>query len=166
MAVFNAASVLEALDYDFTDLAGPPNNIAGLAEAKGTIPEPTERQVRQFLQSSAREMQRIQRQARKAVADAEAKNGEGEPAEAAADDAGLAVLADVDMRAADATRRRDAEILAKLCSGQPSAEILMLLPHRIYKAFSEWLLKEVLDPEAVTGAGKPPLAIVRSPAAG
>jgi hypothetical protein len=168
VATFNAGTVLERLDYDFSALAGPPNNIRELAEAKGTIREPTSLQVQAYLQASAREMQRLRREARAAVADAETADAAGEAAEPGPDatDAQLAALASADAKKGDATRRREAAMFSKLCSGDPSTEILLLLPHRIMAAFVEWLMKEVMDPEAVTGAGSPPLAIVRSPAAG
>lgn len=175
MAVFNAGTILESLDYDFTALAGSPNNICGLAEAKGTIREPTSLQVQAFMQASAREMQRLRREARAAVADSEsaaddgtaAGNGTGEPAgDGDVTDEQLAVLADADAKRGSAARRREAAMYSKLCSGEPSADVLLLLPHRIMAEFGRWLVKEVMDPEAVTGAGSPHLQMVRSPAAG
>lgn len=170
MAAFNAASIVEDLDYDFTAMAGHPNYIKELAEAKGTIREPTALQVRNYWQASAKEMQRIRREAEKAVAAGNAGGDAPEPpgTEDEPDDEpdGLDLVADADPKAAQAIRGRDAANLSKLCSGDPSTEILLALPHRIYLKFAEWLMKEVTDPEAVTGAGSPPLQIVRSPAAG
>lgn len=167
LPAFDAGGIVGALDYDFTALAGAPNNIRGLADAKGTIREPTSLQLQQFMQASAKEMQRIQRQARKAVADSAARDaGDGTGDGAPDDDAGVTAMADVDIKAANAARKRDAENLSRLCSGDPGAETLLLLPHRIKSAFSEWLLKEMMDPEVVTGAGAPPQQMARPPAAG
>lgn len=168
MAVFNAGSILEPLDYDFTAMAGPPNNIRELAEAKGTIKEPTSLQVQAYMQASAREMQRIRREAR-AVVEAAEKEQDGEAPDPGADDATdsqLAAVADRDVKRSEAARKREAAMVSKLCSGDPSTETLLLLPHRIANEFGKWLVQEVLDPEAVTGAGTPHLQMVRSPAAG
>lgn len=165
MATFNAASILEPLDYDFTSLAGEPNNISELADARGTTPEPSSPQVQAFFQASAREVQRVQREARKALADAEAAEASGEPVPEPTD-AELAAQDKAEEKRAEASRRRQAAMVSKLCSGNPSAEILMKLPHRMASAYGEWLVGEINDPEAVTGAGRPPLAIVRSPVAG
>jgi hypothetical protein len=165
VATFNAASILEPLGYDFSSLAGEPNNIKELAGATGVTPEPTSLQVQAFFQASAREMRRLQREARKALADAEAAGESGKPVPEPTD-AELAAQARAEEKRAEASRRRQATMVSKLCSGNPSAEILMKLPHRVSQAYGEWLVGEINDPEAVTGAGKPPLAIVRSPAAG
>jgi hypothetical protein len=174
MAAFNAASIVEPLDYDFTGMALAPNNIRELADVRGVIPEPSSVQVRRFMQASARELQRIQREA--ADAAGKAGQGTGEPAEDAegadadigAGDVADAIelLAGADERAGEAARKRDAANVSKLCSGEISAETLMKLPFRIYRGFGKWLWEEITDPEAVTGAGKPHLQIARSPAAG
>lgn len=163
MATFNAASILEPLDYDFTALANHPNNIRELADAKGTTPEPTSERVQAFLQASAREMQRLRREARAAVADAE--TGKDDPA-GDASDAELAAVAGTDAKRGTEARKREAAMYSRLCSGDPSAATLLKLPHRHMAAWCGWLLKEVMDPEAVTGDGTPHLQMVRSPAAG
>lgn len=177
MGAFNAASILDPLDYDFSSLAGKPENISGLADAKGRIPEPSRKQVQQYMQASARELQRLQREAREAADAVEAKAKAGaEPEGAGSEEAGTEArhpvimltdgIAAADMRIADAAHKRDAAILSKLTSGEISTEILLLLPHRVYSAFSEWLVGEVMNPEAVTGAGTPHLTMLKSPAAG
>jgi hypothetical protein len=165
VATFNAGTVLESLDFDFTAMAEPPNSIAELADAKGTIKEPTALQVQTYMQSLAREMQRQRREARAALAAAEKAEADGtEPPDET--DEQLTVLADADKKKADAARRREAAMVSRLCSGFPGTEMLLLLPHRIANEFGAWLIKEVTDPEAVTGAGSPHLQMVRSPAAG
>ena len=148
-------------------MAGHPNNIRELAEAKGTIREPTALQVRQYFQATAKEMQRMRREARKAVAGEKAADAAGPPgAGDGPDEPGGEVpdevdeVADADPKAADATRRRDAMRISKLCSGDPSTEILLALPMRVYLKFGEWLLGEITDPEAVTGAGSPHLRMI------
>lgn len=168
MGTFNAGTVLESLDYDFTDMAGEPNLIEGLAQAKGTIKEPTRLQFQQFMRDSAREHQRLIAEAQK---DAEADgdgSGSEEKGDSPADELAAisAGMARADMRKAETARKNDAAMLSKLCSGNPSTEILLLLPHRVYIAFSQWLYKELSDPEAVTGGGAPHLKMLKSPAAG
>jgi hypothetical protein len=165
MASFDAGGVVEPLDYDFTAMAAAPHNITGLAGVKGTIREPTTVQVQTWLTANAKEMQRLRQEAGDAPPEP-APDADPELPDAAVTDALLAKLAEVDPKKVQAARLRQAKIYSALCSGEPTPEHLALLPHRIMNAFADWISKEVLDPEAVTGAGKPPLQIVRSSAAG
>jgi hypothetical protein len=169
MASFDAGGVVEPLDYDFTAMAAAPHSITGLAGVKGTIREPTSVQVQTWLTANAKEMQQLRQEggAEQAGPKPEsAADGAAELPDAAVTDALLAGLAEVDPKKVRAARLRQAKIYSALCSGEPTAEQLALLPHRIMNAFADWLSREVLDPEAVTGAGRPPLQIVRSSAAG
>lgn len=137
MASFTAAGIVEPLDYDFTAMAKAPHLIAGLADAKGTIKEPSTRQVQQFMNDTALERERT----------SHLMDGLGE--EATASD----VVARRSPEAIDESERRNSEIVAELCSGAPTAEQVRLLPHRIRALFIEWITEQVLNPEAVTGAG-------------
>jgi hypothetical protein len=160
VASFDAGTVIEALDYTLEPF---------VPGRKGTIREPTSVQVQAFLTANAKEMQRLRKEA-----GVEPPAGDGAAGEVQAADADpemisdelLAKLAAVDPKKVEAAQRRGARIYADLCSGEPSAEDLMKLPHRIMLKFAEWLMGEVMSPEAVTGAGRPHLTAVPSSAAG
>lgn len=152
MASFNASTVVEALDYDFSGLAEPPHLIKGLAEVRGTVKEPTSKQVQAYVNASKREMARQ----RKEIGDVDESDG----------DAVLAALDRMDDDRTLAAQKRSAEIVSALCSGHPTTAQLMLLPHRAMHLFGEWIANEVLNPEAVTGDGKAQVVPLRSSSAG
>ena len=161
MAGFDAGGIVEPLAYDFTAMAKPPHDIAGLANAKGTIREPTSLQVEKFLDTSRRDILRQRRElADQGLADTDGMT----------QDQILEAFAKIDPAAAAkrsaAARKRSAEILSALCSGEPSAATLLLLPHRIMLAFAEWLSGEVLSPEAAAGGGNGQVLSLQSRAAG
>jgi len=145
MAKFDAGNVVEALDYDFTA-------IPGLADVKGTIREPTSAQVQLYVNASRAELARMRREA--GVVD------ETDP------EAVIAALEKVSPERTVQAQKNNAEILSALCSGHPTGGQLMKLPHRVMHAFGEWLAREVLDPEALTGAGKAQVLPLRSSSAG
>jgi len=145
MPSFNAANVVDPLDYDFSA-------VPGLQDVKGTIKEPTSLQVQAYVNATRAEMVRLRRET--GVVDEEDA------------DAVLAALEKMDPARTVEAQKRSAEILSALCSGHPTGGQLMKLPHRVMHAFSEWLAKEVLDPEVVTGAGRPRLTSLPSSSAG
>jgi hypothetical protein len=152
MVSFNAGSVVDPLDFDFSDMANAPHLIAGLADVKGTIREPTSLQVQAFANAQRRELVRQ----RQEIGDVDEKD----PV------AVIAALEKMDDERTVAAQKRSAEILTALCSGKPTAAELILLPHRVMHMFGEWIAKEVLDPEASTGAGKAQVLPLRSSSAG
>ena len=113
------------------------------------VPEPSSVQVQAFLNARRVELDRLQK---------ELAGGEDETVEAS--------VKRLSPQAAKAARKRSAKIYADLCSGCPSAEELEEAPHRVYGAFVEWITKEVLDPEAGTGAGDAQVINLPSAAAG
>ena len=152
MAGFDAGNVVAPLDFDFTAMAEKPHLIKGLADVKGTIKEPASAQVQLYVNASRAELARMRREA--GVVD------ETDP------DAVIAALEKINPERTAEAQRRNAEILSALCSGHPTVAQLMLLPHRVMHAFGEWLAREVLDPEALTGAGKAQVLPLRSSSAG
>jgi hypothetical protein len=161
MAGFDAGGIVSPLDWDFTAMAKPPHDIAGLANAKGTIREPTSLQVEKFLDTSRRDLLRQRRElAEQGLADTDGMTQDQIlEAHAAIDPAAAATRA-------KAARKRAAESLSALCSGEPSAATLLLLPHRILIAFGEWITDEVLSPEAAAGGGNAQVVNLPSRAAG
>jgi hypothetical protein len=152
MAGFDAGNVVEPLIYDFSALAEPPHLIKKLADVKGTIREPMPLQVQEYVNASRAQMVRLRRET--GVVDEEDA------------DAVLSALEKMDPARTMAEAKHSADILSALCSGHPTAAQLVLLPHRVMHAFGEWLAKEVLDPEAVTGAGRLRLTSLPSSSAG
>ena len=148
MAGFNAANIVEPLDYDFTA-------IKGLENVKGTIPEPTSLQVQTFLTASRKEADRNQRDL-----------GITGDAEDMTKEQILAVLDKASPSRTQAAKKREAEIFSDLCSGTPTAGQLLELPHRIMIEFAKWVTKEVLDPEVSTGGGGAQVVNLRSSSAG
>src|ERR1700760_3721426 len=114
------------------------------------VPEPSSLQVQAFLNARRGELDRIR------------KEFDGAPDDEPLEES-LKRLGPAQTKAA---RKRSAKIYADLCSGVPSAAELEDAPHRVYNAFVEWITKEVLDPEAWTGAGGAPVINLPSAAAG
>jgi hypothetical protein len=145
MAKFDASSVVEPLEYDFS-------SIPGLADVKGIIKEPSSVQVQKYVNDSRRELER-QRTELGLVDEADS-------------DSVIAALDKMDDERTVKEQKRSAEILSALCSGHPTGGQLMKLPHRVMHVFGQWLAGEVLSPEAVTGAGKTGAASPRSSSVG
>jgi len=152
MAKFDAGNVVESLDFDFTKLARGDDPIEGLANSKGTIREPTPLQVQEYANACQRQAARQRRDV-----------GTVDPKDA---DAVLAAVDKMTPEKTEAEQRVSAEIISTLCSGNPSVAELMLLPHRAMNAFGDWIAKEVLDPEVLTGGGKAHLRSLKSSSAG
>jgi hypothetical protein len=149
MGVFDAASIVEPLDFKFE---------AFVPGCNGTIKEPTDKQIAQFwadLRKLIADTRRHAEETGKALADA---SGDEDATEAIAglDDVGAAVE----------LHRRMAEIHSALCSGSPSEAELLRLPMRIRTPFYGWLQQEVMNPEAVAGGGNAQVRTLRSAAAG
>lgn len=127
MASFDAASAVEPMHC----------KLKPFADFDAIIPEPTTEQLQAFINARSLESERARDRLKDLPDDATA----GQVAEILT---GEAVLGD---------RQRTADMYSAVCSGKPSADDLMKLPHREFTAFARWLTQEMLDPEAVTGAG-------------
>ncbi len=154
MAAFDAGAVVEALDYDLSAVGGP----------RGTVPEPTDKQVRDWTRA-------MQQQALDAQLDLDVEK------------ASVREIAEVIMsRDAEALAAHALEAFAALCGGRkvvhrgadgepqqvewvggsPTYAQLAALPFRVQRAFFGWLTGELTRPEAPAGGTKPSLEVVRS----
>lgn len=131
MPGFQAQGVVEALDYDFNPY---------VAE-KGTIPEPTDTQIAEFLSG----MKTVIKEARDSVPE--------DLHEEASPESILEALEDVDPEVAIRQMTKMCEVYSALCSGTPSPESIRQLPMRVRNIFFAWLQQEVMAPEAVSPGG-------------
>lgn len=132
MPAFSAENVVEPLAWDF----------APYVNAKGTIPEPTDRQIAEFLSG-------IKRVVKEAEADADLPQNVDATDPAAV----LSALDALDPEKTVEAAGKMGAVYAGLCSGTPSAEQIMALPMRVRTIFFSWLQDEVMNPEAVAPAG-------------
>lgn len=146
MPAFDAGDVLESLDWDFTK--------AGV-KAKGTIPEPTDHQIGQFLDGL-----------KALYTDAKASGLDLDLAENATPEQMMDTLAQVTGEKFEKFLAALAGLFAELCSDKPSKEQLLGLPLRVRVKFYGWVQGEVVRPEAETGAGNVVAMSPRSAAAG
>jgi hypothetical protein len=140
---FTAVSVVEPLAFDFSPYTA----------ASGTIREPTDRQIGDFLKGVKRITKAAQRETPKAVP--------GDDPSALLD-----AIDDLDPETVVTLMRDMAEVYAELCGGNPSAQQILELPLRVRQAFFAWLQQEVMAPEAAPGGGKAQVRNLRSAAAG
>jgi hypothetical protein len=132
---FNAATVVEKMDWDFTAFGGE----------KGTIPEPSQDAVEAY-----------QKEVTEAVKDIQGLPGAQSDFTMEELNALMSSMGEVDFHKI-ASDVKDA--IAKLCQNQPSREQLDLLPYRIFQAFQQWLQAE-LSPESSSVGTKPSLKAV------
>lgn len=135
MPKFEAASVVEPLNYDF----------APYVAASGVIDEPNDRLVGTFMAGLQSLM----------------KTGLGQMGLDAKDLADAAEDPDKMMEAISGLQPDEyvkvmdqmADLHAKLCGGRPTKAQLLKLPLRVRVLFYGWLQREVMSPEAATPAG-------------
>ena len=144
MAKFDSGSIVEALDWTFE---------AHVKGAKGTIREPADQQIADYL-AAVKKMTATYKDMLPADADGD------NPAEL------IAAMDDLDPQTVVKVHDEMAGIYAALCSGEPSKELLLKIPMRIRVMFYGWLQQEVMSPEAVPGGGNGSVTTLRSAAAG
>lgn len=137
MPSFNAGTVVEPLEWDFTKYKA----------GKGVTPEPSDEQLSAFFKAMMAAAQTEGTAELQAITDA------GEDQEKM-----LAAIAALPEDALSGAKAMIAPYAA-LCSGSPSEAQLAKLPPRVRFAFFTWLSGE-LRPEASAGAGKPVLRSV------
>jgi hypothetical protein len=143
MAKFDAAAVVEALDWTFEPFV----------HASGVIKEPNDDQIATYLA----DLKAIGTEIREKVPDAPD----------ATDPVGLlAALEDLDLESVGALTGRMAGIYAALCGGDPTRETILALPPRRRTMFYGWLQAEVMSPEAAPGGGNAQVTTLRSARAG
>lgn len=129
MAKFDAATAVEEMDYDFTKYGG----------REGVVPEPSTGQVNKYFAG----MRVLLREAQAASAKAKALNGVN--LEEMGDDELAEAFENVDSAVAEASdfQAKTMELLAALCSDQPSVEELSVLPVRVLQAFNKWVIRQI-----------------------
>jgi len=143
MGGFNAATVVEALDFNFNPYV----------DAKGTITEPSDDQIAKFLNDLQAVMERVKDRLPEGV-------DTSDPSEV------ISAIDGLDASAITETHQELAGVFAELCSGNPSRELLLRVPMRVRSIFYGWLQQEVMSPEAAPGAGNAQVTTLRSAAAG
>jgi hypothetical protein len=143
VAGFNAATVVEALDWTFEPFV----------KASGCIQEPTDDQIAAYL----RDVKALGEEIKEKVPDAPDST---DPVDL------MAALDDLDLDAVAEMTGKMAGIIAALCSGEPSRETILALPPRRRTMFYGWLQSEVMSPEAAPGGGNAQVTTLRSARAG
>jgi hypothetical protein len=141
---FNAATVVEALDWTFEPF---------VPGARGQIQEPTDDQIDAYLKS----LKDLTASVRDKVPDV--PDG-ADPVDL------MAAIDDLDATVVRELTEKMAEICAALCSGAPSQEQILALPPRRRTMFYGWLQQEVMSPEAAPAAGNAQVRNLRSAAGG
>lgn len=139
MAKFDAGTAVDPLDYDFSAYKGP----------VGTIPEPSTKQVNDFFKA----MKNMVKDVRKLSRDAGPKDVDPDNLT----DEDLETISDQIDAAGEVAEKYQAqtrEILAELCSNEPSADDLALLPQRVLGAFSSWLVGELRPKKETPGTSR------------
>ncbi len=128
------ASKIEALDFDFTSFPGSTGQVWAI---RGTVPEPTAAGRDAFTAEMA------------ATLDLGGASTEDQVRQA------LAVLSPERQQEISVHLRG---AVARLCAGTPSAEVLEAMPARLFDAFRDWLMEELLgvvptvSPAALNGS--------------
>lgn len=152
MPTFDAGKVISSLDWDFTTVPDWPKN-GPLAKAHGTIKEPSDKMIGDFLDGM-----------KKLYTDAK-----GFGVELPEDADPMQIMAALDqVTGDDFVRLMDklADMYATLCSSKPTKEMLLALPLRARTPFFEWVVSEVVRPEAGSGAGAQVVSLTERAAAG
>jgi hypothetical protein len=142
---FKASEAVEALDFDFSGISLADENAAQILEnAKGTVPEPTQRQLTHFFHRLT-----------ELAASADVPDIPDDPSPQQV----LAVLGSMSDEQLEQQNEQVIQIFAELCSGSPSAEQLAALPHRVRQAFIGWLSEKLANPPKLHPATRPSAAV-------
>lgn len=148
MPGFNAATVVEPLDYDFRTNDNPGGKV-------GVIREPGDEQIAAYLAGVKQLLKDFRGQLPDDLISGTADMG-----------AIMAATEELDEELTVKFQRSLAGIVAALCSDDPSEEDIMLVPPRIRAVFFNWIQREVMSPEAVPGGGNAQVRTLRPAAAG
>jgi hypothetical protein len=146
MAGFNAAAVVEALDYTFEPYA---------PGCTGSVREPDDKQIADYMAAT-----------RQMVNDFRGRLPDELIGGATTITSVLDGVENLDVTVMAEFTGAMAEVAAALCSGTPSKEDILKLPPRRRAHFYAWLQREVMSPEAAPGGGKSQVKNLRSVAAG
>jgi hypothetical protein len=149
MTGFDAGEVVAPLDYDFTTIKQLRSETREkLQNAKGTIPEPSDKQIQSLIRAQ-----------RKALTDAGINLDELDPEDATTL---IKVASKLTEEQQSEVSQRVLQAVVSVCDGSPTEEEITALPQRVQNAFIAWLMKSLTDPESAAGATKPSLAVVRA----
>lgn len=148
MTKFNAAEVVEALEFDFTAFNGP----------QGVIPEPSTKAINQFFKT-VKGVMKDTRQMRALLEDAG-----GDLDKVDADKASAVMLAAMeDDSLTDTMQVIMVDAVAQLCGnsqneegawddkGTPTRQQIFDLPFRVQQAFTQWLVSEISPKKEASG---------------
>lgn len=128
MAQFNAGSAVESLDYDFTDY------VPGCA---GTIPEPSTEQIEAYFDRAREVAQEVM--AIKGKMD-KIKDADGDDnAENLSEEEVTEIVTDLESIDVHGMQAKMVDLIADLCSQQPTSEQITALPFRVRQAFIKWV---------------------------
>lgn len=149
MPKFGADTITaDTLDWDFSGFG-----VARLEGVKGVVPEPSDKQIGEFLDR----LKEVYAAAREKLPNLPEDASAEEMLEAVSSVTGkdwVDLMADI------------AGLFAHLCSNQPTKAQLLLLPMRYRVHFFAWVQGEVVNPEVGTGAGTAAVSQLRPAAAG
>jgi hypothetical protein len=148
MPSFNAATVVEPLNYDLT---------AYVPGRKGVLKEPSDDQLVAFERADTKETQRI----RKLLGVLPDGDDPDEYLATLEKRENASISAEVNK-----TWKIQAAYFADLCSGEPSEADILALPRRVRWHFFRWLRDELVNPEAGAGGGSAEVISLPSAAAG
>lgn len=132
---FKAENTVKALEYDFRPFL----------DVHGCTPEPSSEAVRHFLFETGKL----------------AMKTAGEPQEDETDAEFITRMQEITEDDFTEVAEQVLDLLAELTQGEPSREEIAALPHRIQRAYTQWLRKELTDPEAPSAGTKPSLKGIR-----
>jgi hypothetical protein len=119
---FKADKTVKALEYDFRPFL----------DVHGCTPEPSSEAVRHFLFETGKL----------------AMKTAGEPQEDETEAEFIVRMQEITEDDFAEIAEQVLDLLGELTDGQPSREEIASLPHRIQRAYTQWLRKELTDPES------------------
>jgi hypothetical protein len=146
MAGFDSGTVVEPLDYTFE---------AHIKGCKGTIKEPTDRQLAEYLSGIKELVSSFKGQLPESLV-----QGSTDITEL------MNAVEDLDPEVIIRFHEGMAGLFAALCSGEPDKATILKLPIRIRAVFYAWLQQEVMSPEAAPGGGSAQVVTMPRAAAG
>lgn len=169
MAAFNAETVVEPMDWDFTKYGG----------GKGTIPEPSDIEVERFLKKyqllvtqtlmaaqikAADQLDGVIEQERAKRPKPDGEQAEDEPAKLLTLQESIEVMSRIDsdeLLSSPEAAEALVGLFASICKGSPSKDQILLLPHRIRGAFYGWVMGQLTNPDFSAAVGtRPSLSLV------
>jgi hypothetical protein len=144
MAGFDAGSIVEPMNWDFSKFGG----------GSGTVPEPSDAEVERFLKKYqvlvTQTLRTAELNAAQQLDDAISKAAGTDESRLLTLQESISVMSQIDSgELASSSDAVDAlvDLFASICKGSPSKEQLMSLPHRIRAAFYGWLMGQLTNPD-------------------